>query len=321
VSHRKTMLGALLCVGLAARVESQEKLSERTLKLSPGAASPAATLADMAWLAGHWAGPALGGESEEIWSDPRAGAMMGMYRLVKDGKIVFYELLTVVEEKGSLLLRLKHFNPDLTGWEEKQKTVDFPLVALSKGAIHFEGMSFHPQGDDTMTVYLALRGKDGDVREATFTYTRVKAGATPPPREATRADFDKVMSALAEAWSKRDTSAALACFTADAVYMQPPDLQLYRGTAELEKLFRGIRPGTVMQFHALAFDAGRQSGFGEFSFGRQGAAKADHGVVVVQLRDGRIASWREYFQEGPGSFADFIRIDGKTWKWTGRELQ
>jgi hypothetical protein len=99
--------------------------------------------------------------------------MIGMYRLVRDGKPVFYELLTLVEEGGSLTLRLKHFNPDLTGWEEKQKTVDFPLVALGKGIVQFEGMSLLPDGDSGMTVYLAIQGKDGAVREETFSYARV----------------------------------------------------------------------------------------------------------------------------------------------------
>jgi hypothetical protein len=56
-----------------------------------------------------------------------------MYRLVRDRKPIFYELLTIVEENGSLMLRLKHFN--LTGWEDKLKTIDFPLVAKAEGAI------------------------------------------------------------------------------------------------------------------------------------------------------------------------------------------
>lgn len=152
---------------------AQEKLTERTFRLKAGTTSPPATLADMAWLTGRWVGDALGGVSEEIWSEPRAGAMMGMYRLVRDGKTIFYELLTIVEEKGSLTLRLKHFNADLTGWEEKLKTIDFPLVAKGDGAVHFDGMSFHPKGGDALTVYLAIHQKDATVREETFTYKRM----------------------------------------------------------------------------------------------------------------------------------------------------
>jgi hypothetical protein len=172
------------CLGSAA---AQEKQTENTFKLSAGADSPPADLSAMEWLAGHWVGNALGGISEEIWSPPRGGSMMGMYRLVKDGKPVFYELLTIVEEKGSLLLRLKHFHGDLKGWEEKNDTVDFPLVAVRDGAVHFEGMSFHPRGDD-LTVYLAIGGKDGSVREEAFTYRRVRPEGRPGASDATKVD-------------------------------------------------------------------------------------------------------------------------------------
>lgn len=147
------------------------------------------------------------------------------------------------------------------------------------------------------------------------------AAAPATPRETTAEGFETLMTRLADAWSKQDTRRALACFTGDALYMQPPDLQLYRGAAELEKLFRGIQSGTVMAFHRLAFDPRTQIGFGEFSFGKPTAAKADHGVVVITVRDGRIAVWREYFQQGPAAFSDFVAVEGKTWKWTGDDLK
>jgi Domain of unknown function (DUF6265) len=162
----------------AASAHAQEKMTERTFKLAKGGKQPAATIADMAWLAGHWTGQALGGTSEEMWSPPAHGTMMGMYRLLKDGKPVFYELLTLVEENGSLVLRLKHFHANLAGWEEKDQSLAFPLVAKEPGAMHFDGMSFHPQGRDGLTVHLAIGQKDGKVREETFTYKRVE----PPAR-------------------------------------------------------------------------------------------------------------------------------------------
>jgi len=67
--------------------------------------------------------------------------MLGMYRLVKDGKPVFYELVTISEEKGSLVIRLKHFNPDLTGWEEKDKSQSFWHIKKDKARMYFEGAS------------------------------------------------------------------------------------------------------------------------------------------------------------------------------------
>ncbi len=167
---------AVVLVCSAASAQGQEKMTERTLKLGTGAKSPHATMSDVAWLAGHWVGPALGGEAEEVWSPPKAASMMGMYRLVRDDRVVFYELLTLVQKGGSLVLRLKHFNPDLTGWEDKQETVDFRLVGLGEEIVQFEGMTFHREGDAKLTVYLAIEGKDGALHEEVFRYARVRSG-------------------------------------------------------------------------------------------------------------------------------------------------
>ena len=168
------VVAALACVTLfTADGWAQEKLTEHTFARSPGTHGPPAQVKDMAWLAGHWVGEALGGAVEEIWSPPLGGAMMGMFRLVKGGETAFYELMTILPEDGSLVLRLKHFNADLTGWEEKDDTVDFPLVAIVDGTFRFDGLSFHPEGDDRVTVYLAMHGKEGAVQEVDFTYTRV----------------------------------------------------------------------------------------------------------------------------------------------------
>jgi hypothetical protein len=172
----KRLAFALIWVLSAASVQAQEKMTEHTLKLASGRKSPPATMSDVAWLAGHWSGPALGGEAEEIWSPPKAGSMMGMYRLVRDGKVVFYELLTLVHEGGTLVLRLKHFNPDLTGWEDKQTTVDFRLVGLGDGVVQFEGMSFHREGDGKLTVYLAIEAREGTLHEEVFRYAQARPG-------------------------------------------------------------------------------------------------------------------------------------------------
>ena len=101
--------------------------------------------------------------------------MMGMLRLVKDGKIVFYELLTLVEHESSLLLPLKHFNADLTGWEEKADTVKFRLLKIAADAAHFAAMTFHRLSDEAVEVFLAIRNRaDGSIREERFLMQRVR---------------------------------------------------------------------------------------------------------------------------------------------------
>lgn len=146
-----------------------------TLTLPDGAPRPAARVTDMAWLSGRWAGEGLGGQIDEVWSDPAGGAMVGYFRLVKDGKPVFYEILTLLESEGSVELRLKHVNPDMTGWEEKNGFVTFRLVKLDATGAYFGGLTFRRVDEHTMEGYLALRNRtDGSVREEKFVYRRVK---------------------------------------------------------------------------------------------------------------------------------------------------
>ena len=70
-----------------------------------------------------------------------------------------------------------------------------------------------------------------------------------------------------------------------------------------------------MTFHAVWFDEATQTGAGEFSFGHESSARADVGVVVVALSEGRIASWREYPRKGPADFERFTATVGKDWQW------
>ena len=133
-----------------------------------------ATLDDIAWLEGHWQGPAFDGTGEELWSPPHSGSMMGMYRYIdKNDNIAFYEFLIIKEVAGSLILKLKHFNDDLTGWEEKDKTIDFPLLKKTEKTLYFSGFTFHKINDQEMVIYLRIKGKDGKEWEERFPYKRI----------------------------------------------------------------------------------------------------------------------------------------------------
>jgi hypothetical protein len=158
----------LLCLCLTLPTEQLGTATEQPAGVRP---PPRATMADVAWLEGRWVGPALGGESEQVWSAPRARAMIGMFRLVRDGVPVFYEFQTLVEERGSLILRLRHFGPGLSSWEGAEPQ-SFPLLAVEPARIQFEGLSFVRRSVTTLTVYVAIREKDGRVHEEAFDYAR-----------------------------------------------------------------------------------------------------------------------------------------------------
>ena len=159
---------------MRARVRGSQ-WTANTRRLAAGEAGAAAKIADLAWLAGTWRGAGLGGMNEEHWSAPAGGTMMGMYRLLKDGRVVFYELLTLGESGGSLLLTLRHFHPDLRGWEERDETVRMPFIKVEAGRYYFEGLTLEPRPDGSLTIYLAIERKDNQdhrAREVTFHYRR-----------------------------------------------------------------------------------------------------------------------------------------------------
>lgn len=131
------------------------------------AQSPSADISELSWIEGSWQGEAFGGETEEVWTAPSAGSMMGMFKLISEGEISFYELMTIVEKEGSLLLRIKHFDKDMTGWEEKDKSVEFPLVDIKKNAVYFDGLTFKKVSDNEMQVFVNIEGE-----EVEFVYFR-----------------------------------------------------------------------------------------------------------------------------------------------------
>ena len=110
------------------RTDARRDPAKHTERLPEGAPRLAARVTDFAWLVGTWQGEGLGGAMDEVWSEPAGGSMVGYFRLVRNEKPVFYEIMTLLESEGSVEMRLKHVNPDLTGWEEKADFVSFRLV-------------------------------------------------------------------------------------------------------------------------------------------------------------------------------------------------
>lgn len=129
-------------------------------------------LENIRWIAGNWKGEAFGGITEENWSEPSGGSMMATFKLINDGKVSFYEIETISEVNNSLLLRLKHFNNDLKGWETKDETVDFPLIRVTKNKAIFEGMIFESVDENNMVVYVAIGQKDDTTITIPFYYTK-----------------------------------------------------------------------------------------------------------------------------------------------------
>ena len=114
--------------------------------------------------------------------------------------------------------------------------------------------------------------------------------------------FVTLMRTIADAWNAGDTNRALACFADDAVYMEPRDEQRYEGRAELFDFFGGDDPPPMsMTWHHLVVEG--DIGVGEYTYRGN---RQYHGLVIVALRNGVIARWREYQTASPLPWEEFV---------------
>lgn len=76
-------------------------------------------ITDLAWLAGDWQTPAGGSrQTDEHWTVPRGGVMMGMSRTVSGGKMTEFEYLRIVERADGIVY-IAHPNARTPGTEFK----------------------------------------------------------------------------------------------------------------------------------------------------------------------------------------------------------
>ena len=134
------------------------------LAASPLAAQvPPGGVEALAWMAGTWAGERDGVAMEELWTIPRGGALLGLHRDVKAGRLLSWEFLRIqATDAGTFYyasplsapptaFKLVETGDKRAVFENKQH--DFPQRVLywvdTKGALHarIEG----PQGDMTVS--------------------------------------------------------------------------------------------------------------------------------------------------------------------------
>ncbi len=136
----RTIAIGFLALSLARAAAAQTAPAPAPAEDAPSTPAPAkAVLEDLAWMAGHWVDDAGGELSDETWTVPFGDSMLGMWRYVKDGKTRVFEILAITAEPGGVVLRLRHFDPQLTAREDTDKPVTLKLVSWMRGEARFEG--------------------------------------------------------------------------------------------------------------------------------------------------------------------------------------
>jgi hypothetical protein len=100
------------------------------------ATKAAASIADVAWVGGTWVSePATpgGATTEERWTPPAGGALIGISRTTRGPTMSAYEFLCIVERDGSLV-----YNAMPNG---RAPATEFVLTHLTEGSATFENPS------------------------------------------------------------------------------------------------------------------------------------------------------------------------------------
>ncbi len=133
------------------------------LLLAPALAAQAPTLPALAWLEGTWAAEAGGLRQEETWSALSHGNIQGMYRELKDGRVLLMELMSFSQEADGPWLTMRHFGPGLKPREETP--LRWRVTSAGPGRARFvtepggATLDYVRDGDE-MRVRLEIPGKD-----------------------------------------------------------------------------------------------------------------------------------------------------------------
>lgn len=157
----------LLVLGVAPARAQQVRTA------SAGSTAPAAKIDSLAWLAGSWSAPGLGGPARETYSPVMGSRITGHFvQEDKKGNVAFSELVEYVPVGTSIAYRVRHFAPDMSGWEDDSgKPVVFPLIAIEGDRWYFDGMTLDRTGPDAMTMWVRIDEGSG-ARDVPFHFTR-----------------------------------------------------------------------------------------------------------------------------------------------------
>jgi len=146
------------------------------------APTPTTQLQGLSWMIGRWTGGPETAWYEETWLPPRGGAMCGTFRLVNPEGTRFLEFMVLSETAaGTIEMRLRHFDPDLTPWEPADAPMIFQLDSLQRDHAVFkrildesgkttERLEYRILPNHVLEVQVHADGEDEATRVTRFTF-------------------------------------------------------------------------------------------------------------------------------------------------------
>tara|TARA_B100000780_G_scaffold232408_2_gene172373 strand:- start:618 stop:1130 length:513 start_codon:yes stop_codon:yes gene_type:complete len=125
-----------------------------TLAGSSFAAGPAATIDQVGWMTGNWAGQLGPNQLEENWISTEGKSIAAMVRMTGGDATSMFEMITIEEVDGSLVLHIQQWDPGFAPRTESPQKMELSeitsnsvkFVAVSEGGMASLGYS-HPDAE------------------------------------------------------------------------------------------------------------------------------------------------------------------------------
>ena len=122
---------------------------------------------------------------------PKAGMMLGDFRLIENDKVLVVELFTLLEKNGGIDFYFRHFTPELVPWEKSDATL-LKLSTAEPKKFDFENSAnakpkrviFTKIDADAYTWRSEIIPENGDTQIVEITYHRQPLPAIAPNSSA-----------------------------------------------------------------------------------------------------------------------------------------
>ena len=102
-------------------------------------AGPAASIEQLDWMTGNWAGNLGPNQLEENWIATEGSTIMAAVRMTGADATSMFEMITIEEVEGSLVLHVQQWDPGFVSRTETAQKLE--LMEITENSVKFEDVS------------------------------------------------------------------------------------------------------------------------------------------------------------------------------------
>ncbi len=103
------------------------------------AAGPAASIEQLDWMTGNWAGNLGPNQLEENWIASEGNSLMAAVRMTGSDATSMFEMITIEEVEGSLVLHIQQWDPGFV--PRTESAMEMELTEITGNSVSFVNIS------------------------------------------------------------------------------------------------------------------------------------------------------------------------------------